>query len=821
MPASRETFNRAMKEGRAQAWAMNWAAAAEQYRRALHEFPDDLVARNSLAVTLYRAGNWAEALREYELVSRLNPSDSVARARIAELYYRLGDEESAGRAYVSLGEWLLQQRDREKALEAWSKAVELCSNSPVVLRMVSRAAGLAGERSFQAEVEARLSAVEAEAAALAMAVKDASESAERGATIESERQSEAQARLVSSSTTADREGQGQAVSDADGSTHDLLEDIEWGEGWRGELARLDAATRGRVIVGLTSAKRYVEQGLLCAAEDEYLGLVALAPGCLLAQEGLAQVYARQSLDDEALDKYSWLASIYELRGEYGRAAQMYLCMVDLDGKGLDYRSKAASLLLRANRPGEAQAELLAVAEGYLTQGLVDASLEAFNQAVSVDPNNAEARIRLGRALEGLSRYEEAALQFRRALEIDPANTDTLTALSVQLGAIGDWDGMEAVFSTVVERAGQDNAFLATAVSRYEQAATRLGGNPNLSYCAGVLLRLAGRREQSRSHLTQAAVGEGRRTILSRLYLGEESVQAGDLDGAVDHLNRGLSLCSTRGDGKSDPEVLSLELRFRRLLADAFLAKRDWDSAKAALREVKRLVPADDTTYARLAEIHFRLGEVPAAIEQLSELAQLYFGAGRTQEAAATYQAALQLDPDNLRVRAELADVYLRVEDWRAALAELETLADRQLDRGLKDEGYATLRKLLDHSRSRDPRLALAVRERMARLRPDDCELRQELIEAYLKAGRPSQALDEARAVAELSLKRGQVSNAVVALRKVVTLNPWDARALAQLGDALCLLGDEEEAAKVYERLLAIDPNSKQAKSALAAIRQSR
>lgn len=812
MTGSREAYNQAMKEGRALAWAMNWQAAAEQYRRALHEAPDDLVARNSLAVTLYRAANWAEALREYERVSQLNPGDVVALARIAELRQRVGDAKGAAQAYVILGKRHFEQRDREKALEAWAKVLECFSTDRDALEILSNAAAEAGETAFRAEVDARRATL--------VAQQDVSE-------VEEETVDEAAAEEPAAGTDAQPGSFDGELGQNGSAGHDSSDGLaiagelaaDWGLVNPRELAALGEHRFNAMVGGLRLGKEYAKQGKFRSAEDEYLRLVSIAPECLLPQEGLAEVYTWEERDFEAQEKYLSLAELYELRSDYGRAATMCRKLADLGSRDLQHRVRAASLLLRVGLDTEAQAELLLIGEGYLARGQIDAGLDALQQAIAVDPSCAEAHVKLGCALEAQGRYEEAAESFRRALELNPADAATTCALSAQLAAMGDWNGLWRVFGSVTDLASGDPEVRATSLARYLEIAGRLEQAPDLEYCAGVLLRIDGRPDEARGHLEAAATGGGLRAILSNLYLGEDAFSAGNLDQASGYLSRGLNLCVSASKEGPDAELESLELRYNRLLADTFSAKEDWRQAEVALREVKRLDPGDDTTHTRLAEIYFRQGELAAAVEEFSQLADLFLKTGQDDRAVIACQAALQLHPYNFEARRKLAEVYVHMEAWDNALSELGTLADRQFECGLGDEGYGTLREMLELARSRNTAMAISIRERMAKLRPNDVEVRRELVEAYLKAGRSSQALDEARDLARMLLKLGHVGEAVAALRRVVSLSPWDVQALGQLGDALCLLGQMDEAATVYERLLAVEPDSIQAKSALAAIRQ--
>jgi tetratricopeptide (TPR) repeat protein len=65
--------------------------AAAAYRIAIHISPDDAVAHNSLAWTLYRLGDVEEGMDEINIALKLRPDDPEFVNTLACLYYEKGD----------------------------------------------------------------------------------------------------------------------------------------------------------------------------------------------------------------------------------------------------------------------------------------------------------------------------------------------------------------------------------------------------------------------------------------------------------------------------------------------------------------------------------------------------------------------------------------------------------------------------------------------------------------------------------------------------------------------------------------------------------
>ncbi len=118
-------FEEAMRRGHNYAWAGEWDKAIEEYRRAVHESPEDPVAHSSLGLAFLEAGRLREALGEYRTVGKLRPDDLAARRRIAEICGDLGRVTEAAEAWESLALLYEERGAMDQALEAWQEMAHL------------------------------------------------------------------------------------------------------------------------------------------------------------------------------------------------------------------------------------------------------------------------------------------------------------------------------------------------------------------------------------------------------------------------------------------------------------------------------------------------------------------------------------------------------------------------------------------------------------------------------------------------------------------------------------------------------------------------
>jgi tetratricopeptide (TPR) repeat protein len=230
----------------------------------------------------------------------------------------------------------------------------------------------------------------------------------------------------------------------------------------------------------------------------------------------------------------------------------------------------------------------------------------------------------------------------------------------------------------------------------------------------------------------------RRDLVLRQQRGWQFLQAGDLRGARREF--GAALRSNAGFYPAEAG-----------LAYTSLAERSFADAIARFDSVLRRVPA----------------YVPALVGRGDALA----GAGRVDEAAASFHAALAEDPGLADVRRRLDVLALRTQQ------ESLIAARRAAEAGRHDEAREAYTRAIASS-------------------PDSAFLYRELAGVERRQGRSDAALAH--------------------LRKATALDPADARGWVLLGEVLEERGEFAEAAGVYAKAQAIDPAEETAARLAAA-----
>ena len=168
----------------------------------------------------------------------------------------------------------------------------------------------------------------------------------------------------------------------------------------------------------------------------------------------------------------------------------------------------------------------------------------------------------------------------------------------------------------------------------------------------------------------------------------------------------------------------------------------------------------------------------------------------------------KLAPNNVAVRRKLSDMYLKLGMTEYGLRELSTLAELQLKAGLLKDAIRTYRKAADlHYTMGQHDHAIGTYERIVRIAPRDVDARQHLLNMYVQSGRLKEAVEGERALAELFIHEGRTEEAIAALHQLLALAPEDVPGHFSLAKQLTALGEYGQAARLYGRLVRLDPDN--------------
>ena len=482
------------------------------------------------------------------------------------------------------------------------------------------------------------------------------------------------------------------------------------------------------------------------------------------------------------------------------------------------------------------------------------ALEAFQRAVKVGPNSAEAHNWLGVALMGKADLPGSVAEFKKAVVLDPKYSRAYTNLGSALAKSGDLDAAVDAFKKALALAPEN-----------------LAAHMNL----GVALREKGDAEGALVHLRRVAEADPRNADI-QYELGQTLRQSGDIPGAIAAFEKALEInpeqregyyglglalkqqsaakrkplpppgspaddlyksgqdAVTRGDLKAAADQLDKALALdandaevHNLLGFVLGQQGDLTSALVHLERAVVLRPEWAEAHYNLGVALWYSGSKEKSISELRESVHLDPAAGPSHAflgtalrdmgdlagARLSLQRAIALLPPLPATYIDLGIVFLRTRDINKAMGQFEA--------GLNIQNPSPPEPDWDSAIS-------ALREAIAK-KPDQPDAHN-LLGLLLgrKGADKSEVVAEFREAVRLRPEFAQAYNnlglvltqtdddegAVAAFHEAIRITPDYADAHANLGAAL-IPTDGEQAIRELEKAVALDPSSVKAQFNLA------
>jgi tetratricopeptide (TPR) repeat protein len=493
---------------------------------------------------------------------------------------------------------------------------------------------------------------------------------------------------------------------------------------------------------LRTAEKYVLQGKIPAAIDEYRKVVEMDPADLTTINTLGDLYVRAGRIQDAIQNFSRIADSYRDSGFTLKAIAMLKKISKLDPTNIDTAMKLANLYSQQGLLVEARQQYLQVADAYARSGQARKALEAYQKIADLDPSNTSVRMKLAEiySREGMTDHAHesfimAGAEFIRKGEMEQALNANLKALTIQP------ESRQALTAIVNIYTQQGQA--ERAINILCDAFEKTPGDVELLTILGRTYLAAGWMDEAeRTFLSLVELDKNRYTYL--LEVGRKFLQMGNLDRAAEQIDGCLDvLISKREEDKAIDflrkvldrdqnhvgalrRLAQIFLRIREdhnliatlnTLAEAAIHKNNHEEAVAALRELARLEPDEPRHRQRLYNLGIRDITDPTApdvvratgpldyesaafddafiIRQISE-AEILAGHGQIEHALAMLGEILKHAPDNIQIHLKLRDIYVRagaVEKATAACMELARLYEARGEPGKASDFVAEAQQM--------------------------------------------------------------------------------------------------------------------------------
>lgn len=502
---------------------------------------------------------------------------------------------------------------------------------------------------------------------------------------------------------------------------------------------------------LRTAEKYVLQGKIPAAIDEYRKVVSADPGDLTTINTLGDLYVRAGRIQDAISNFSRIADSYREGGFTLKAIAMLKKISKLDPTNSETAMKLANLYSQQGLLVEARQQYLQVADAYARAGQTRKALEAYQKIADLDPSNTSVRMKLGEIYSRESMTDQAHEAFIMAGAEFLRKGDIEQALNANLKAIViNPDSRQALtaIATIYTQQGQTDR----AINLLCEAFERNPGDVELLTILGRTYLSAGMMDDAeQTFLSLVELDKNRYHYL--LEVGRRFLQIGDLDRAAEQIDGCLEvLIAKREEDKAidflrrvlDKEMnhigalkrlAQIFLRIREdhnliatlnSLVEAAMRKADNQEAIAALKELARLEPDEPLHLQRLYNLgveDIAEADSPDAvratgpldfqsaafddtfvIRQISE-AEILAGHGQVTHAVEILTAILVYAPENVQVHLKLKDIYLRAGIMDKASEQCLQLARIHQGRGETARSSDYMAEASQLNPSIDPTLA--------------------------------------------------------------------------------------------------------------------
>jgi cellulose synthase operon protein C len=573
---------------------------------------------------------------------------------------------------------------------------------------------------------------------------------------------------------------------------------------------------------LSRASLNIAMGKYKAADEDIDPILKANPNSFMAnylralEEAKQQQYAAADRLFERLSPvFSRYPAGYYLQGatkfalgQYAQAESIlakYLAVVPGDARAVRI---AASAALRqraparaidylkpvAAKPGADAATLTLLGNAYMANGRPELALQQFDKAAAVAPNNPTIQTRIAISEIDVGQGKEGLAELERVFDTQagaPVAGPTLVLVQLRAGRL---DKAAQVAASLTKRDSKNPLYQTLSgmvkaaqkdVSGAETAfRAALAANPNFTPARGDLVALylsAGRFEDARK-IYDEALAKKSDDEAALLGLASIAITQKKWPEAISYINRARTAA---------PEDAAPGLALVRV----YELQQDWSNAKAVAGALNAQFPSNLGIVEAQAQAQLGAGDASGALasyKRAHELAPdsspllaryltLLSAGGYYREASGVLKDAIDRDPKNSALKAELVRVTAQLDGVDAAISRANLYA--------KD----------DPNSSAYPLVADQIYENAGRW--DDAAA---LLEKAVAARPTDDALT--MALARLYIRTGHFNKAEALLAGRLKADPKNSAASAMLGSLYLGTSRTADARKVYDALLVQKPN---------------
>lgn len=661
--------------------------ALKVYNRAHALAPDDPVPLEKGADVLERLGRLQEAAEKYvsvadiylgqrdldkaignwERATRLSPGQLQIHYRLAQAYERTGQKRAALREYLTLAFNFQRSGDKTKALQAVERALRLEPSNPQAVN---------ARQAIETDALMTVPEVDADkpdtAAQYVMPVED------------------------SRSGTGESHPNGPLGEATETALSALAEVVMGGDLSAASAIVIQAIELHKNHESLEAVEAYLkaeENGMRYSALDMCLGAV------LLDSEmwSEAEIYLEKAsgVTDYAAGAAHGLGKVYIGLNQPHKAAEELITALQLVDTSLAMNPDEASQLTAVYNSLLKSTEN--VQDGDLNQ--MNTQFIEWLSGGDWKVRIAETRRSLAERLSsegagGLQYYIQNTDTVDMVGKIDRYIKQGMLVLAMDeaFHAIE----IEPTFLPVHQRVAQilmEEGHIQAAITKYNMVANSFLARDDMPRAAEILnevIAIAPTDVHLRTSLIELLERQEQwdKVLDEYISLADAYNQLADIEQARATYQEAMKLAQ-----KNDAPASKRADIFRRM-ADIDMSRLDFRQALRSYEQVRNLAPEDEPARRALIDINYRLNNNLDAIKELDGLLRMFAQQKHTDQIVSTLEQMVTATPNDMAIRSRLAAVYRQLKRKDDAIAQLDALGDLQLEAGLYQDACATINTII-------------------------------------------------------------------------------------------------------------------------------
>lgn len=190
-----------------------------------------------------------------------------------------------------------------------------------------------------------------------------------------------------------------------------------------------------MVTTLALTTEYLRQNFLMTASEECLRAIQRVPSFLPLHARLAEIMLKQNRTDDAINKYLYIAKVYQMRNQPEQSVNVYQKVLKIAPMDVTVRAKLIDMYTSFGSIEEALDQYLVLADSYYQLAQVDRALEKYNEAIRLadsleTPNSwkIEALTRIADIFNQRFEWSRAADALTQLLAISPNNERVMRQL---------------------------------------------------------------------------------------------------------------------------------------------------------------------------------------------------------------------------------------------------------------------------------------------------------------------------------------------------------------------------------------------------------